>query len=420
MAKYPIDMGRSDDAYGDMIRLNSADRNVEEILRRIPLGASAGEGGLDESTLRDLMFRYPRTLPIASIDAAYDDAVPVCRELSTAAGYVDALYVNALGRLTLVEFKLWRNPQARREVIGQILDYTKEIASWGYEDLQREVSKSLKRTGNVLYELVRAADPDVNEAAFVDNITRHLRRGEFLLLIIGDGIREGVESIVDFVQRHSGLHFNLALVEAALYRDTHNHVIVQPRIVTRTEIVRRVVFEVGETRDVLPDDSEREDVLSDHQRENLAFWSAVLENFSFSDVTVEIPEPTKESALYIKVRNSGHGGWGLSFVGYMYRSSPHIGCYLSCRKGIPHAVRIYGQIEEALDELRLEMGDDLSSWVNSAGRPRIGFHRRGGLPFGADEDSAEFRESIQWMRGKLDLLVSTVHPRLQRMLSGRT
>ena len=131
----------------------------------------------------------------AAIDAAYDSAVPVCPELSTPAGYVDALYVNALGRLTLAEFKLWRNPQARREVIGQILDYAKEIASWSYEDLQREVSRALKRPGNVLFDLVRATDPDVEEGVFVDNVTRHLRRGEFLLLIIGDGIREGVENI---------------------------------------------------------------------------------------------------------------------------------------------------------------------------------------------------------------------------------
>lgn len=159
--------------------------------------------------------------------------------------------------------------------------------------------------------------------------------------------------------------------------------------------MRRVVFEVGETREIVPDDPEREDVLSDYQRENLGFWIAVLESYSFSDVTVEIPETTKESALYIKVGNSGHGDWGLSFVGYLQRSSPRIGCCLSCRKDIPHAVRIYGQIEDALDELRLEMGDDLCTWVNSAGRPRIGFHRRGGLPFGADEDSAEFRGSIQ-------------------------
>ena len=280
------------------------------------------------------------------------------------------------------------------------------------------MSKSLKRPGNVLFDLVHATGPDVDEGVFVDNVTRHLRRGEFLLLIIGDGIREGVENIVDFVQKHSGLHFNLALVEAALYRDRDNHVIVQPRVLCRTEIVRRVVFEAGESLEILPDDAEREDVLSDLQRENLRFWTAVLEDFAFSDVTVDIPDVTKESALYVKVRNSGFGDWGLSFVGYLYRASPHVGCYLTCRKGIPQAVRVYEQIEATLDELRQTMGEGLLTWKNSKGRPRIGFERRDGLPFGAADSSRDFQESVRWMREKLDILVSNVYPRLQVMLSG--
>ena len=272
-------MSTANDAYGELIRLKPSGDSHEETLTRIPLGTPMAQGSIDESTLQDLLFRYPRTLPIAAIDAAYDSAVPVCRELSTPAGYV-----NALGRLTLAEFKLWRNPQARREVIGEILDYAKEIASWSYEDLQREVSRALKRPGNVLFDLVRATDPDVEEGVFVDNVTRHLRRGEFLLLFIGDGIREGVENIVDFVQQHSGLHYNLALVEAAPYDN---------------------------------------------------------------------------------VRNSGFGDWGLSFVGYLYRSSSHIGCYLTCRKDIPQAVRVFEQIEASLPELRQKMGDDLRTWESN-------------------------------------------------------
>ena len=280
------------------------------------------------------------------------------------------------------------------------------------------MSKSLKRPGNVLFDLVRATDPDVDEGVFVDNVTRHLRRGEFLLLIIGDGIREGVENIVDFVQKHSGLRFNLALVEAALYRDWDDQVIVQPRVLCRTEIVRRVVFEAGESREILPDDAEREDVLSDLQRENLRFWTAVLEDFAFSDVTVDIPDVTKESALYVKVRNSGFGDWGLSFVGYLYRGSPHVGCYLTCRKDIPQAVRVYEKVEATLDELRQTMGDDLRTWKNSSGRPRIGFRRRDGLPFGAADSSPDFQDSVRWMREKLDVLVSNVYPQLQDLLSG--
>ena len=334
---------------------------------------------------------------------------------------MDALFVNRLGRMTLVEFKLWRNPQARREVIGQILDYAKELASWSYEDLQREISKASRKSGNVLHELVRAKYPDTDEAAFVDNVTRHLKRGEFLLLIIGDGIREGVENIVDFVQRNSGLHFNLALVEAALYRDTQDRYIVQPRIIARTEIVRRFVYETGEVADTPPIDLEGKDEMSDNQRENLRFWTAVLNGYSFSDVTVEVPKITKESNLIVHVSGSETGKWDLYFSGFLNRSSPGgIGCYLTRKRGNPITEHIYGQIEGTLEELRTEAGSDLDSWTNSSGNPRVGFHSNEDLPFKLPDDSAGFQDSVRWMREKLDLLVSTVHPRLRQMLrSGR-
>ena len=198
-------MTSRDQFYGDLLRVDTASQAPPEVLRRVPLGSGASSGGVDEATLQDLLFRFPQTLPIAAIDPAYAGAVPVCKELSLPAGYADALYVNHLGSLTLAEFKLWRNPQARREVIGQILDYAKDLASWGYEDLQRQVSLAIGKSGNTPYELVRQQFPDLNETEFVDNVTRHLRRGEFLLLIIGDGIREDAANIVDFVQWNAGL-----------------------------------------------------------------------------------------------------------------------------------------------------------------------------------------------------------------------
>ena len=405
-----------DRTYGELIRLDPNDNASAETLQRLPLGASAAQGGVDEAFLQDLLFRFPETLPTDAIDAAYAGAVPVCRELSTQAGYVDALYVNRLGRLTLAEFKLWRNPQARREVIGQILDYAKELASWGYEDLQREVSRTLKRTGNVLYELVREQAPD--EAAFVDRVTRHLKRGEFLLLIVGDGIREDVEHIVDFVQRHSGLHFNLALVEAALYRDHTGHIIVQPRILARTEIIRRDVIEpeVG-PHPVSGDSDDQDEPLSDQEAFNLRFWKAVVHDYAFSDPTVDVLEAGKYATIGVKVPNSGFGGWGLQFVGFLDRNRSHVGCYLSCRKDQPRAVRIFEEIETSLEELRGELGSDLTRWVTQ-GRPRVGFHRRTKLAFlSEDERSADFLEAVSWMQEHLNTLVSTLHPRLQRMIS---
>ena len=406
-----------DGIYGDLIRLDPVDSSQSQTLKRIPLGTPAASGGLDESRLQDLLFFHPQSLPISAIDPSYGGSVAVCKELSTPAGYVDALYANADGRLTLAEFKLWRNPQARREVIGQILDYTQALASWGYEDLQREVSRRLGKPGNVLYELVRQVAPETDEAVFVDNVERYLSRGEFLLLIIGDGIREGVGKIVDFVQRHSGLHFQLALVEAALYRDSDDRILVQPRTLSRTEIVERIVIESTVPIDA-PEEEEQEDVLSDMEQEHLRFWSKVVKDFHFSDVTVEEPTATKGSSVLLRVSNTAIGGRGLFFGAYLYRRESHVGCYLGCRKGQLRESRIHQRLRDSVEVLRREAGDDLLVWTNSAGRHRIGFWRETALPFPTDgNDSREFDEAVEWMRDRLDRLVSTLNPRIQRMMA---
>src|SRR5690554_5194212 len=121
-------------------------------------------------------------------------------EMNTAAGPIDIIYVTPQGKLVIVEAKLWRNPEARRKVIGQVLDYAKELSLWDYEDLQREVSRATGRKGNVLYQIVADQFPETDEALFVDEVTRSLADGRFLLLILGDGIREGVAAIAQFLE----------------------------------------------------------------------------------------------------------------------------------------------------------------------------------------------------------------------------
>ena len=410
--------------YGHLIRLDAGGDSAPEVLERVPPGAGVSSGSIDEATLQNLLFRYPEALPIAAIDPAYSGAVPICTELTLPAGYADALYVNALGRLTLAEFKLWRNPQARREVIGQILDYAKDLASCTYEDLQRQVSLALGKTGNALYDLVQERHPEVNEAEFVDNVTRHLRRGEFLLLIVGDGIREEAASIVDFVQRYSGLHFNLAMVEAALYRDDANRLIVQPRVLARTEIVQRIVVD-RDLGSMVPADviaeAEAEEPLAAPQEQNLQFWTAALQGYSFADQTVAIPGdlwpiPPKNPTLTVKVRNTGFAGWGLSFSGYLGRSYGEIGCYLTPMKGWEREARIFDELVESLAELRQGL-PGLEQWDSSDGRPRIGFRRQGSLAFlSASEESEDFRAAVAWMREHWNRLVSELNPRLQAKL----
>jgi hypothetical protein len=210
-------------------------------LRPVPLAS----GGRSEAWLRDFLLRHPSALPIAAIDPAYAGPISVCRELRTPAGPLDCLFVTRFGGLIVVECKLWRNPQARREVVGQILDYAKELAAWDYADLQREVSMARGEPGtNALFNLVAAKYPDTNEAAFVDAVARNLVRGRLMLLLAGDGIREGTESIVQYVGRYAGLQLTFGLVEMVGYEMPDGRLLVQPRILARTVNIERAVVRV--------------------------------------------------------------------------------------------------------------------------------------------------------------------------------
>jgi hypothetical protein len=201
-----------------------------------------GQGDFSEAWLRDAIFAHPNALPLREIDPAGLPLVPVCTELTVSVGRIDAVFIDQRGRLTLVECKLWQNPEARRKVVAQILDYAAELSRWTYADLQRQVAISLGRPGNSLFEKVAAAVPGVDEAAFVDGVSRGLQEGDFTLIVLGDGIRAETHQIAEYLVDHGRLKFRFGLVEVAIYDLPDGSVALHPRVRARTELVRREIF----------------------------------------------------------------------------------------------------------------------------------------------------------------------------------
>lgn len=200
-----------------------------------------------EAVLRDLIATHPSILPVHDLDPSYGRLITITRELSIpGVGFIDVLLMDEHGRLVVVECKLWRNPQARREVVGQILDYARELSRFAYEDLQRQVSIATRRQGNVLFQLAQEAGGMLGEAEFVDRVTRDLAAGRFLLLVVGDGIAEGTRRIGEYLRDQPGLAFSFGLIEIAEYRhadeDGHEHVIMQPRVLAQTAVIERHVI----------------------------------------------------------------------------------------------------------------------------------------------------------------------------------
>ena len=81
----------------------------------------------------------------------------------------------------------------------------------------------------------------LNEADFVDAVSRNLRLGKFLLIIAGDGIREGAQNLVGFIKRAGNLNFSLAMVELPVFRGKNNDLIVFPRTIVKTVEIEKIV-----------------------------------------------------------------------------------------------------------------------------------------------------------------------------------
>jgi hypothetical protein len=94
--------------------------------------------------------------------------------------------------------------------------------------------------------VMESADEDaqVDESTFLDAVSRNLRRGRFLLAIVGDGVTENLEDMTGFLEQHAGLHFGLVLVQLAVHElPGGSQLIVVPSIPMQINTVVRGIVE---------------------------------------------------------------------------------------------------------------------------------------------------------------------------------
>ena len=198
-----------------------------------------------EDYIQRALHTTPSLLPVSEVDSSFAPIISLGREID---GF-DNLFISPMGRITLVETKLWRNPQATREVIAQILEYAVRMSSWSYDDLQEKARSALKPApiaDGSLYDAVRLAFPDdiPSEPEFIDEVSKSLTRGRFMLLVVGDGIRESLENMVGVLHQYPQMQFTFGLVELQLYEHPAlpgGRLIVPQLLLNTQEVVRAVV-----------------------------------------------------------------------------------------------------------------------------------------------------------------------------------
>lgn len=206
----------------------------------------------DETWIQEAIRREPNILPVAEIEPIFYPMIPIGKEVSTDAGSIDNLFISPRGYLILVETKLWRNPEAKREVVAQVIDYASSISKWKYERLNvvaKEYTKKYEKAELNLVEWVEKQYGEIEggQDYFEETVSKNLRLGRFLALIVSDKIKQSIVEMVKYVNKYPGLAIDLALIELQGYlmrKDRKWPMLIVPRIISRTEIVERSVVQV--------------------------------------------------------------------------------------------------------------------------------------------------------------------------------
>lgn len=158
-------------------------------------------GYANENQLQAMIFEFPELLPGVSADSF------VCREFNTDSGPIDNVIINSKdGSITLVECKLGRNPEVRRKIIGQIIDYAASISKLSFEEFHQRWQD---RGGADLTSVETAKGP------LSLGVTTNLEGSRFTLLLAVDEINEPLKDMVVLVNRKTDATFRIALIELA-------------------------------------------------------------------------------------------------------------------------------------------------------------------------------------------------------------
>ena len=201
-----------------------------------------------EEWLQKLLYNHPDILPVDHIGGEYGPLAPIGREIAN----IDNLFISPNGLITIVETKLWRNPEAHRTVVAQILDYAKTLSEWSYSELEKAVQGYIQRAegkAKSIYQIVKSiSDRDISdEIEFQQKVQSGLENGKFALLIVGDKIYPAATQLSEIIQSAPHMQFSLGFIELKCYqldKKSNWPLVVVPNLVAKTKEVTRAVVKV--------------------------------------------------------------------------------------------------------------------------------------------------------------------------------
>ena len=193
-----------------------------------------------EDALQELLQKYPQIIPGKQIDPSDPPRfVLLQREMPVGGWSLDHLYVDQNAVLTLIETKLVENPESRREVIGQIIEYAANATKlWTAEQVRQDAiefwSKQGKDLNEVLSNEFSGGSDGLNIIDFWRSVEANLKDGQVRLIIVSDELRPEVRRMIEYLNGEMQNAEVLGL-ELKCYGQESTSLVLVPHLVGQTQ-----------------------------------------------------------------------------------------------------------------------------------------------------------------------------------------
>lgn len=153
---------------------------------------------------------------------------------------VDHLLIDQDGVPTLAEVKRGSNPEIRRAIIGQLLEYAAHAAeTWTPEDLRGAFERQCDARGREAREEIAAllrTEGEADTDLFWEGVARNLAAKRLRLLFVADRIPDPLARVVEFL---NGQMRDIEVLAVEIKRfDGRSGRTLMPRVIGRTSAAR--------------------------------------------------------------------------------------------------------------------------------------------------------------------------------------
>ncbi|MDP3062855.1 MAG: hypothetical protein Q8O40_06560 [Chloroflexota bacterium] len=168
-----------------------------------------------EAGLQKLLERDPSIIPMDDIRGDTEGLVFAVPEFPLPNNQsIDLLAFSGTGEIAIIECKRASNPEVKREVIGQTLEYAASLWHMSYEDLDARISGKNKQS---LAETIKELAPDFEEVAFRARVKEVLETGAFVLVIVVDQMNDDLRNTIQYLNACSASAFSIHALEMQVF-----------------------------------------------------------------------------------------------------------------------------------------------------------------------------------------------------------